>query len=420
MIKYKNRSIEKVLKKAVGNYPAIMITGPRQVGKTTLLKFISSNMKKKINYVSLDDLFLRAQAQDDPELFLRTHEWPLVIDEFQYAPNLLVYIKMIIDKERHEALFNGKGIGTLYYLTGSQVFKTMENISESLAGRVAIFNLYGFSVRENLGYKEDAFIPSYKILKNKEKVNKKSTKKIYEQILKGSYPDVLNNSNITLDIFYQSYIKTYIERDVRDIINVKNENKFLKFISSVAARTGQEYNSLDIARDIEVDAKTVDEWISVLKNTHLIYLMPTYSNNNIQKVIKRPKIYFMDTGLACFLAGYSNAEILEKSAFNGAIFETFIISEIIKSYTNNGIDTQGKLYYYRDKNGKEIDLIVISNNILYPVEIKKSASPGREAIKNFDVVKKFGMEIGNGIVLCLINEIAAIDDNNYLVPMEYI
>lgn len=208
--------------------------------------------------------------------------------------------------------------------------------------------------------------------------------------------------------------------NIRQLFNIKDENKFVKFISSVAARTAQEYNAMDIANDVEVDSKTVDEWISILKNTNLIYMLSAYSNNNVQKAIKRPKLYFMDTGLACYLTGYMNSTTLEKSAYNGAIFETYIISEIVKSYTNNGKDPRARLYYYRDTNQKEIDLLVFYDNKVYPVEIKKSANPGKTAIKNFDVVNKFGTDVGNGTILCMVENIMAIDNNYYYVPIEYV
>ena len=210
---------------------------------------------------------------------------------------------------------------------------------------------------------------------------------------------------------YKNFLKAFL-------LAISDDN--IKFISSVAARTAQEYNAFDIANDIGVDSKTVDEWISILKNTNLIYMLQAYSNNNVQKAIKRPKIYFMDTGLACYLTGYMNSETLERSAYNGAIFETYIISEIIKAYTNNGKDPRTRLYYYRDTNKKEIDLLVFYDNKVYPVEIKKSANPGKTALKNFDVAKKFGVEVGNGIVLCMMENIVAIDEDNYYVPIEYI
>lgn len=421
MEKYKSRTIEKSLNSLINKCPVIMVTGPRQVGKTTLLRHLVATSKEKINYISLDNLLIRAQAIEDPELFLRTYEPPLIIDEFQYAPNLLSYIKIKVDNARQNEMFgDGKESGTLYYLTGSQVFQTMEDVSESLAGRLGILDLYGFSTRELNGIEEPIFNPDIELLKNKQKLKNESTSRLFERIINGSYPEVNNNTGMDREEFYSAYIKTYLERDIRKLINIKDETKFIKFISSVAARTAQEYNAFDIANDIGIDSKTVDEWMSILKNTNIIYMLQAYSNNNIQKVIKRPKIYFMDTGLACYLTGYINAETLEKSAYNGAIFETYIISEIIKSYTNNGKDPRIRLYYYRDTNQKEIDLLVFYDNKVYPVEIKKSANPGKGAIKNFEITKKFGVPVGNGVVLCMTENIMAIDENNYYVPIEYI
>lgn len=421
MEKYRTRSIENSLNSFIGNFPVIMITGPRQVGKTTLLNHLVATSKEKINYISLDNLLARNQAIEDPELFLRTYETPLIIDEFQYAPELLSYIKMKVDSARQNEMFgDGKKVGTLYYLTGSQVFQTMKNVSESLAGRIGILDLYGFSVRELESLEEPLFIPDIELLKKKEKVTMKSTQEIFRKIINGSYPEVNNSEGKNREQFYETYIRTYLERDVRQLINIKDESKFIKFISSVAARTAQEYNAFDIANDVGIDSKTVDDWMSILKNTNLIYMLSAYSNNNVQKAIKRPKIYFMDTGLACYLTGYINSQTLERSAYNGAIFETFIVSEIIKSYTNNGKDPRTRLYYYRDANQKEIDLLIFYDNKVYPIEIKKSANPGKEAIKNFEVVKKFGATKGNGIVLCMMENIMAIDENNYYVPIEYV
>ena len=418
---YKNRSIEKTLEKMIGVYPVIAITGPRQVGKTTLLEFFKKNSEQKIHYVTLDDFLWRTQANEDPELFLRNHETPLIIDEFQYAPNLLSYLKMNVDEMRNQYMFdNNAKRSTMYYLTGSQVFSTMKYLSDSLAGRIAILDLYGFSFREILGLEETEFIPDISILRKKEKAGRLSIPDLFEHILNGSYPELCSNTSIQREIFYQSYVKTYIERDVREFIKIKDENKFYKFLCALAARSGCEFNSSDIANDIEIDSKTVNEWLSILVNTHLIYLLNSYSNNQVQKVIKRPKVYFMDTGLACFLAGYFTSETLEKSPFSGNIFETYVITEIIKSYTNNGIDPHHRLYYYRDKNKKEIDLIILHDKILYPIEIKKSANPGKEAFKNFNVCEKFGYTVGSGVVLCMAKEIVEVSQNNYLVPIEYI
>ncbi len=420
-MEYKNRALEKTLKKYIGKYPVIMITGPRQVGKTTLLKYLSLGKKEKINYVTFDDPLLRVQANDDPELFLRTHETPLIIDEFQYAPNLLSYIKIKVDNARNDALFDTKKkVGTLYYLTGSQVFQTMRNVSESLAGRIGIFDLLPFSSRELNEVTSEAFIPEITSLKKRTPVKFLNPTKIFERILKGSYPEIYYGMKIDFENYYQSYIRTYLERDIREIIKIKDENKFIKFISSLAARTGQELVSSQIGREIGIDNKTVEEWLSILKNTGIVYLLQPFMNNNVSRIIKRPKIYFLDTGLACYLTGYSTATILEKSAYSGPIFETYVISEIIKSFINDGKDPRNHLFYYRDNNQREIDLLIKNEEKIYPIEIKKSATPRKEAIKSFDIVKNFELKTGNGIVLCLIKEITAIDDNNYFVPIEYI
>lgn len=420
-MEYINRTMEKTLDEYIGKYPIIMITGPRQVGKTTLLNYLKNTKKSKLNYVTLDDVFLRTQAKEDPELFLRTYETPLIIDEFQYAPELLSYMKIVVDKARQDEMFGSKKkTGTLYYLTGSQVFQTMKNISESLSGRVGIFDLFAFSDRELNKLEEKVFLPKIDLLKAKEPKKRLSTLKIYERIIKGSYPDVHYGNKIPVESYYSNYIRTYIERDVRELVNIKNENKFIKFISSMAARTGGEFNASSVGAEVGIDSKTANDWVSILKNTGIVYLLQPYSNNNVSRAVKKQKLYFMDTGLACYLTGYTDASILEKSAYSGAIFETYVISEIIKSYTNNGIDPRKHLYFYRDSNQKEIDLLVINNNIIYPVEIKKSSNPGYTAIKNFNVLDKFAMEKGNGIVLCLCSEIFAIDENNYYVPIEYI
>ena len=422
---YIERSIEKVLEKTKKVYPVIMITGPRQVGKTTLLSM--SNMDKNITYVTLDDMKLRGLAEEDPELFLKTYGTPIIIDEFQYAPNLLSYIKIIVDKKRLENLKENKSTveETLFYLTGSQVFHTMKNISESLAGRVGILDLYGLTTRELNKKEERLFVPSIDELKKREKVEQYSVKDLYERILKGSFPELYKNKEMEVETYFSSYIRTYIERDIRELISVKDENKFMRFITSLAARTGAELNITDIANSVDITNPTAENWVSILENTGLIYLLKPYFNNDIKRAIKRPKIYFLDTGLASYLVGYTNAEILEKSAYSGAIFETYIISEIIKNYTNNGLDAKKYLFYFRDSNMKEIDLIMIYNNVLYPIEIKKTTNPSKKSIKNFDVVDKLvdkigGMEKGTGTVICMTDDIFPIDSENYQVPIEII
>lgn len=417
--KYIKRAIEKTVKEINKQFPVIMITGPRQVGKTTFLQL--GKETSKVNYVSLDSLKNRILAQDDPEMFLSMYKTPLIIDEFQYAPDLLSYIKIKVDEERIKNLKENKEspVG-MYYLTGSQVFHTMKNVSESLAGRVGIIDLYGLSTRELNNLDEKIFLPDIENLKNKKKCNRFTVASLYERILRGSYPEIYRQNITEVEKFFEIYIRTYIERDIRELINVKDENKFIKFVMNIAARTGQELNITDIANSIEINNNTADSWLSILKNTGLIFLLQPYSNNNINRIIKKPKVYFMDTGLACYLTGYLDASTLERSAYSGAIFETYVMTEIIKSFANNGIDARKHLAYYRDSNGKEIDLLIIYNNTVYPIEIKKSMNPKNSAIKNFNVVEKFGMNIGNGGVICLSKELFPIDKTNYLIPIELI
>ena len=419
-MKYISRTMEEKLISMIDNYQVIMITGPRQVGKSTLLNFISRKIGKKINKVTLDNLILRNQAQEDPELFLRTYETPLIIDEFQRAPELLSYIKMIVDNDNEKITFGEKEhTETLYFLTGSQIFETMEEISESLAGRVGILDLYGLSEREIEKKESNLFIPNIDNIRKREKTEYKSTIELYKKIYMGSYPE-LYTTNKDIEQYYSDYFRTFIEKDIRKSINIKDENKFIKFVSSLAARTGQEFIASSIAREIGIDDKTANSWLSTLKNTGIIFLLQPYMNNSVGRAIKRKKIYFTDTGFACYLAGYVDHVTLEKSAYSGAIFETYVVNEIIKSFTNQGKDARKHLYYYRDNNQKEIDLLINYNNVIYPIEIKKSANPGKDAIKNFDVANNFEPEKGNGIVLCMAKDIIAYDDDNYMVPIEYI
>lgn len=418
---YIHRTIETKLEEMYGNFPAILVTGSRQSGKSTVLQYITNTKNQRINEVSLDDISERAMAIEDPENFLRVHGVPLVIDEFQYAPNLLSYIKIKIDDARKNEMFgDGKEVGTLYYLTGSQIFETIENITESLAGRVGIIDLYPLSTREIYGLSEEIFIPDIEMIKKKQPLKYEYLDSVFDRIFRGSYPELYKNDKISLEAFFSSYLRTYIERDVRKIVNIQDEPKFMKFISSMAARTGQEFNASDIAKDVGIDSETITKWTGILSNTYIIFLLQPHMNNNIGRIVKRPKIYFMDTGLACYLTGYVSSETLQRSAYSGPIFETYIVTEIIKSYANSQRDPRKHLYYYRDNNGKEIDLLVVHEDNIYPVEIKKGANPGKDAVKNFSIVDRFEMNSPNGVVICLSKDIHALDEKNYMVPIEYI
>lgn len=281
-----------------------------------------------------------------------------------------------------------------------------------------ILELYPLSNREIDKKQDSLFLPKYQEIEKREKTTRLEIEQLYQKILKGNYPELYSNEAIESNDFFETYIKTYIERDIRELINVKDETKFLKFIESIAVRTGQELNINDISNSIEINNMTAQKWLSILVSTGLVYLLQPYSNNQVARIIKRPKIYFMDTGLACYLAGYMDSITLEKSAFNGAILETYVITEIIKSFSNQGLNSKKYLYYYRDNNGKEIDLLIIYDNTVYPIEIKKNYNPGKQAIKNFDIVNKFGINVGNGGVICLSKDIFPLDKQNNLIPIE--
>lgn len=281
-----------------------------------------------------------------------------------------------------------------------------------------ILELYPLSNREIDKKQDSLFLPKYPEIEKREKTTRLEIEQLYQKILKGNYPELYSNEAIEPKDFFETHIKTYIERDIRELINVKDETKFLKFIESIAVRTGQELNINDISNSIEINNMTAQKWLSILVSTGLVYLLQPYSNNQVARIVKRPKIYFMDTGLACYLAGYMDSITLEKSAFNGAILETYVITEIIKSFSNQGLNSKKYLYYYRDNNGKEIDLLIIYDNTVYPIEIKKNYNPGKQAIKNFDIVNKFGINVGNGGVICLSKDIFPLDKQNNLIPIE--
>ena len=408
---YQVRELEKIIKQIDSFFPVLLITGPRQVGKTTILKKLAHKTRQ---YISLDDPNLCNLARKDPALFLEKYPPPVLIDEVQYAPELFPYIKIKVDQEQKKGLF---------WLTGSQQFQMMNNVSESLAGRVGILQMQGFSTfeRQNIEKKNINLtletVKDYLILK--ESAPKYDLLDLYKMIWQGSFPAICNEENIdNRHIFYDSYVKTYIERDVRSLINIKDEYKFLKFVQVIAARTGQVINYADIAANSDLNHRTVKEWLSILIKSGLVYLLHPYYSNITNKIIKTPKIYFLDTGLCCYLTKWQNHPALEAGAMSGSILESFVVSEILKSYWNNGKDVRN-IYFYRDKKGKEIDLLIEKNGKIYPIEIKKTSMVRESSIKNFSTLEKYG-NLGTGILIYLGKEILPINKNNVALPIEYI
>ena len=409
---YIKRVMEKTIKKMVNEFPVIVISGARQVGKSTMLKMIKED---NMNYVTLDDLDARNLALSDPKYFLEQYSYPLLIDEIQYAPNLLPYIKMIVDDEKFKALKNNTEVKSLFWLTGSQQFKVMKDVSESLAGRVGVLNLYSLSNSEIKGYEGLLFTPKIDELKKKENIVHCDSKEIFERIYNGGMPSIATGA-IERSNYFSSYINTYIERDVKQLLNVGKTIEFYNFMQYIAVRTAQELNYSTIAKEIGVDSKTIKNWISILESSGIIYLLQPFSSNLSNRIIKAPKLYFMDTGLCSYLAKYPNPETLEIGALSGAIFETFVVSEIIKNITSHGLDPKMNLYYYRDKDQKEVDLLYIEGDTIYPIEIKKGISPNNPD-KNFAVLNKYSNDIGTGIVICMTQKLQPINRNCWLCPV---
>ncbi len=405
-MKYIKRSAENVIKKQEKIFKAILITGARQVGKTTMLK----NLKSNVNYITLDDMLLNQSAKEDPNLFLKSNKKPLIIDEVQYAPELLRYIKIELDNSEEKAMF---------YLTGSQQFHLMKDVSESLAGRIGILNLLGLSLREikDIDF-NNPFIPTEEYLREKEKYNKDiSYNEIWDIIHRGTMPALYQEEN-DFEMFYSMYVNTYIERDVRNLTQVGDTLTFLKFMTALASRIGQLLNLNTVANEVGITIPTAQRWLSILISSNIVYLLEPYYNNIMKRAVKTPKIYFLDTGLVSYLTKWKNKDVLEAGNMAGNFFENFVIVEIIKSYYNNG-ELRPPLYFYRDKEKKEIDLIIEQNGKLHPIEIKKSANPTKDMISNFKVLEKVG-ELGDGGIICMYDKLINLDEKNRVIPYTYL
>ena len=402
---YITRNLENVVKQVTQEYPVVLVTGPRQVGKTTMLQKMMEGTNR--GYVTLDDLNERSIAKTDPELFLQLHKPPVLIDEVQYAPELFTYIKMHVDKNHVPGDF---------WLTGSQVFKLMKGVQESLAGRVAVLSLTSLSQAEIYGGSNEAFTVDLEALNDRKDGREEAdTSAIFERIFKGSMPAIVSGVNSNSQIFYNSYLSTYIERDVRELSDSIDSLKFLRFITAVAARCGQMLNVADIARDADINLVQAKSWLGILETLGIIFYLHPYSNNLLKRLVKTPKLYFYDTGLVCYLTKWSSAETLESGAMNGAVLENYVVAEIMKTYLNNGKEPY--LYYYRDKDAKEIDIVLEHDGVLNPIEIKKTSNPGTELIRVFDLLDKSSTPRSKGAVICMKPSLNAIDRDNYIVPV---
>lgn len=393
--------------KASRYYPVVMVCGQRQVGKSTMLNHIKEPERR---YVTLDDGNARRLAANDPALFFETYGYPLLIDEFQRVPSILLEMKRIVD----EKALKGEDNSGMFWLTGSQKFQMMQGVSESLAGRVAIFDMSSLSAAEIEERPAALFRPDLNSIRERLRHSrKKDIHQIYEEIFRGGMPK-LRSTDMERDRFYMDYINTYIERDIKDLGQVGKLNEFYDFLVFMAARTGQELKYDEIASAVGVSAPTAKSWVTILERSGIIFILRPYYSNITKRLVKTPKFYFMDTGLAAYLCRWPNAETLENGAMDGAFFETYAVSEIVKSYFNAGRPVD--LFYYRDVDKKEIDLLFVEGDKLYPVEIKKGKMP-QKPDKNFSALSQFKMQVEPGIILCMSDELIPYNRDSWYCPV---
>ena len=408
MAVYIKRHIEKALTSAINEKGALCVTGARQVGKSTVLKALFAGHME----LTLDERRLLRLAQEHPDEFFEQFEPPVFVDEIQYAPSLFPYIKIHIDKT---------GAKGAFVLSGSQRYEMMAGVTESLAGRINLIDLYGLSLREIQG--DDfcvEFMPTQEYLKKR---NPKPLKynEVWENIWRGFFPEIVGHGT-DWSRFYSSYVRTYLDRDVSKLGQVGDLVQFEKFMVAMAARTGQLLNIADVAKDVGISLPTAEKWLSVLVASNIVCLLKPYHNNVLQRLIKTPKTYFLDTGLASYLIGWDNAKVLQNGAMSGAMFETFVIGEIIKSWANsNGVTPNMNLYYFRDKDGNEIDLLIKRNGVLYPIEIKKHINCDKGDITAFKQLDKLpDMKRGEGCVVCMADDVFPITPTDKAIGVCYL
>ena len=389
------------------SFSAILLTGPRQAGKTTLLRELAEKENIGRRYVTLDDLTERDLAKNDPVTFLQLHQPPVLIDEVQYAPELFPYIKIYIDEHHNPGDF---------WMTGSQIFRMMRGVQESLAGRVALLHMSPLSQREIIGAPCIPFTTELEqFLSEQGKITAVSTPELFTRLWRGSMPGLVSGQVPDRNIFYSSYLSPSVERDVRELSGSVDALKFNRFVTAVAARCAQLLNYHALAEDADIDVLTSKAWVNILETLGIIFLLHPYSNNVLKRTIKTPKVYFYDTGLVCYLTRWSSPEVAESGAMNGALLENFAVSEIVKGYQNAGLKPY--LYFYRDHDAKEIDLILEGNGKLCPLEIKKTAMPDKRLTRVFKVIDKSPLQLGTGAILCTSEKFSAFDSNNLIVPI---
>lgn len=396
-----DREIKERIKRINDSFRVLVVTGPRQVGKTTLLE---SMMPANMTRVSLDDEALRREAKENPKIFLETYRPPLFIDEVQYAPELFPYIKMKVDAEDKTGM---------YWLSGSQAFSLMKGVSESLAGRAGIVEMNSFTYSEiRRAIKGKTPFDPESIVATKDNID---VNEVYERIFVGGMPELYRLKNLDREEFFNSYLNTFIEKDVRRIKDIGSLEDFRRFMKDLAIRNGKPLNYSAIASEIGVSSKTIKEWVSVLVSTRIIYLLQPFYSSKLARLTHRPEVVFMDSGLACYLTDWESAFDLQTSEYAGPFLEAYVISELVKSYDNAG--KRINFSYLRNKETEEIDLIIEKNQYLHPFEIKKTANPKKEMLNNFRFLERTEKKIGDGGLICLYDRMYEIEDGLYVLPL---
>jgi predicted AAA+ superfamily ATPase len=419
-MEYIPRTIEAVVKETTATFKVLLLTGSRQVGKSTLLETLFQEYRQ----ITFDDQVMLSQARQDPGLFLQGNRPPVLLDEIQYATELFPYIKMACDSTKEKGL---------YLLIGSQQFELMKNVSETLAGRIGILELSPLSLREiqRVDF-AGHFVPTDSYVEARER-HAQPCEDAWSVIHRGGYPE-LQDQDLSWERYFGSYVRTYIERDVNDLVKIKDRLKFTQFLSAVAAHTAQMLNYQSIADQLEVSLNTVKNWISLLEASGVVFILQPFTNSALNRAVKTPKLYFRDTGLACYLTRWSNAQVTRVGAMAGALFETFVVSEILKSFSNEGIDYRFHVSYYRGKdklrkrkNGEEerteaeIDLIIEENGILHPIEIKLTANPKLGMTHAFEVLDKVpDAKRGTGAIICLYDKALKLSPDVFVLPVTYL
>ncbi len=404
---YIHRTLEAKFLKMSTFFKAVLVTGARQVGKTTMLKHLSENR----TYVSLDDVDTLTLAKEDPKLFFMRYKPPIIIDEIQKAPELFPYIKILCDESEDSGLF---------WLTGSEQFSMMKNVTESLAGRIGIMTLYPLSISEINNVRLDAPLDFSldNLVKREKQTEPFDLNTVFMQIWKGGMPQVQNADDQQRSLYYSSYINTYLMRDVVSAGGVTDEIRFKKFLTACAANTSQQLNLANLAMITEVSHPTAKSWLALLERLHIVYLLEPYTNNKLKRLAKTPKLYFWDTGLCCYLAKWLSADTLINGNASGYYFENYAVTELLKDLEYNSVNYD--ISYFRDSNSKEIDIFLEIGGKIHPLEIKLSASPDRREIKKYSILDANSIPRGNGGIICMSPTVIPIDENNYYIPINII